>query len=92
MLKNQKLKSLLLITIVLLIIPTIFFSVDVFLASANKPPIFAVKTIMYKDGGTIEYRGLGYKVTDYNQMGDEGRKDVVFISKFIQIDKSKSRH
>lgn len=37
-------------------------------------PIFAVKTLELKDGGTKEYMGLGYKVIDYNQI--QGRRDM----------------
>ena len=37
-------------------------------------PIFAVKTLELKDGGTTEYMGLGYKVIDYNQI--QGRRDI----------------
>ena len=37
-------------------------------------PVFAVKTQELKDGGTIEYTGLGYKVIDYNQI--QGRRDI----------------
>ncbi|MDZ5471375.1 hypothetical protein SM124_06405 [Bacillus sp. 31A1R] len=67
--------------LIILLLPLIFFTVDFSLAKNNKPPIFAIKTAMYKDGGTKAYQGLGYKVVDYNQM--DGRKDVVFISPFI---------
>lgn len=37
-------------------------------------PLFAIKTKEYKDGGTKEYMGLGYKVIDYNQI--QGRRDI----------------
>lgn len=37
-------------------------------------PLFAIKTKEYNDGGTKEYKGLGYKVIDYNQM--QGRRDI----------------
>ena len=37
-------------------------------------PLFAVKTLELKDGGTTEYMGLGYKVIDYNQI--QGRRDI----------------
>lgn len=37
-------------------------------------PLFAFKTTEYKDGGTKEYYGLGYKVIDYNQI--QGRRDM----------------
>ena len=37
-------------------------------------PLFAIKTLELKDGGTTEYTGLGYKVIDYNQI--QGRRDI----------------
>ena len=37
-------------------------------------PVFAVKTLELKDGGTKEYTGLGYKVIDYNEI--QGRRDI----------------
>lgn len=49
---------------------------DYHLAKEEKQPIFAKKTTMAKDGGTIEYLGLGYKVTDYNKI--DGRQDIEF--------------
>ena len=33
-----------------------------------------IRTSIYKDGGTKEYYGLGYKVIKYNQI--EGRRDT----------------
>ena len=38
----------------------------------NVGPYFAIKTKTYKDGGSKEYYGLGYKVIEYNEF--EGRK------------------
>ena len=37
-------------------------------------PVFAIKTLELKDGGTKEYTGLGYKVIDYNEI--QGRRDI----------------
>lgn len=37
-------------------------------------PLFAIKTLELKDGGTKEYTGLGYKVIDYNEI--KGRRDI----------------
>jgi hypothetical protein len=47
----------------------------------ERPPLFAILTNLYKDGGTSVYTGLGYQVIDYNQV--DGRKDVVFKSIFV---------
>ena len=37
-------------------------------------PLFAIRTLELKDGGTKEYIGLGYKVIDYNEI--QGRRDI----------------
>lgn len=37
-------------------------------------PLFAIKTLELKDGGTKEYTGLGYKVIDYKEI--QGRRDI----------------
>ena len=41
----------------------------------QKGPYFAINTKTYKDGGSKEYTGIGYKVIKYNQK--QGRKDMV---------------
>jgi hypothetical protein len=71
--------------LILILLPFLFFIVDLSLAKVNKPPIFSIKTAIYKDGGTKDYIGLGYKVIDYNELDAEGRQDVVFISPFIKV-------
>lgn len=53
------------IVIVILIIWTLFFITDFSLAKAKKSPVFAIPLIRYKDGGSTEYYGLGYKVIKY---------------------------
>lgn len=70
---------------VIVITLLVFFSfimigTDYYLARANKSPIFAIRTAIYKDGGTKDYIGLGYKIRKYNKL--DGRKDAVFIPFF----------
>jgi hypothetical protein len=55
---------------------------DFHMAQNDKPPVFALQTSIYKDGGTKVFTGLGYSVIDYNQL--EGRKDVAFIPLYIK--------
>jgi len=65
----------------------IAFFVDYQLAVHQHKPLFAAKSGVYKDGGTTEYKGIGYKVIDYNQlMNKNGRTDVVFSSRFINYE------
>ncbi|MGI6225205.1 MAG: hypothetical protein ACOYJ1_03025 [Peptococcales bacterium] len=53
------------ISIILITIWFIFVVTDFFLAKTNKHPIFAIPITIYKDGGSTEYYGLGYKVIKY---------------------------
>lgn len=64
----------------LVILPFVMIGTDYCLAQADKSPIFAIRTAIYKDGGTKDYIGLGYKIRKYNKL--DGRKDAVFIPFF----------
>lgn len=62
------------ISFILIIMVLSMIAIDVILvARYNKGPFFAIPIKEYKDGGTKEYLGFGYKVIDYNQI--QGRKD-----------------
>lgn len=62
---------------VALVIWFIFLITDFSLAKANKSPVFAVPIVMYKDGGSTEYYGLGYKVNKYvNLTAEKGAEGV----------------
>lgn len=57
----------------------IFVTIDVVMVSKfNAGPIFAIPVKTYKDGGTKEYLGIGYKVIKYHQV--VGRRDMVIGS------------
>lgn len=56
-----------------------FLITDYSLAKTNKSPIFAVPGIMYKDGGSTEYYGLGYKVIKYVNLTAEKGPEIVYI-------------
>lgn len=60
----------------ILIIWIAFSITDFSLAKANKPPIFAIPVIKYKDGGSTEYYGLSYKVIKYVNLTVEGGPEV----------------
>lgn len=77
----KKVRYLLVIFILLLIFSVWTMTVDYKLAIQEKPPKFAMKISVYKDGGTTVYNGFGYRITDYNQM--DGRNDIQFISLFF---------
>ena len=54
----------------------IFRGIDKKRAEENKRPLFVVRTAIYKDGGSKEYTGLGYKVIVFNTLCDY--KEVKF--------------
>ncbi len=68
-------KRLLNVLFIILIISFILIATDVIaVARYNVGPFFAIPGAKYKDGGTREYYGLGYKVIKYNQV--QGRRDM----------------
>lgn len=60
----------------ILIIWITFFITGFSLAKANKSPVFAIPVIRYKDGGSTEYYGLGYKVIKYVNLTVERGPEV----------------
>ncbi len=60
----------------ILVIWIVFCVTDYSLAAANKSPIFAIPAIRYKDGGSTEYYGLGYKVIKYVNLTVERGPEV----------------
>ena len=73
--KTDKFMKIFNIFFVFAMIAMIIIAIDVIAISRyNKGPFFAIPTKTYKDGGTKEYYGLGYKVIKYNQI--EGRRDT----------------
>ena len=73
--KSSKLVRFLNILFVIIIISLLMITTDIICVSKyNIGPFFAIPTKTYKDGGTKEYYGLGYKVIKYHQV--QGRKDT----------------
>ena len=73
--KNHSTLILNIVFIVVLLLITLV-SIDIVMVQKyQKGPYFAIKVKEYKDGGTKEYLGLGYKVIKYNQK--QGRRDTV---------------
>lgn len=72
---SSKLVHFLNILFVIIIIALLMITTDIICISKyNIGPFFAIPTHTYKDGGTKEYYGLGYKVIKYHQV--QGRKDT----------------
>ncbi len=64
---------------IIFIIWSAVFITDFSLARANKSPFFAIPITRYKDGGSTEYYGLGYKVIKYVNLNVERGPEVVKI-------------
>ena len=70
---------------ILIIVLLLMTTVDVIAVSKyNVGPFFAINTKTYKDGGTKEYIGLGYKVIKYKQ--EQGRRDIELGSYKLKYD------
>ena len=52
------------------------FLVDFICVKTIKRPIFMIRTVIYKDGGTKEYLGLGYKVVKCNTLIDDNKVTI----------------
>lgn len=60
---------------IIIMVIMLIIAVDVICVTKyNIGPFFAIKTKTYKDGGTKEYYGLGYKVIKYSE--EVGRRDT----------------
>ncbi|MDF2606750.1 MAG: hypothetical protein K0S34_945 [Bacillales bacterium] len=63
--------------ILILIIFWIFIIIiDFSLSRINKSPIFVIPKEIYKDGGSAEYFGLGYKINKYVILSD-GSPEII---------------
>jgi len=65
---KKSLKTGLIILSIIVLIGLGFLAVDYMRIKEQKKPIFALKTQIYRDGGTVEYLGLGYKVINFNKL------------------------
>lgn len=67
--------------LIILEIWVLIFLVDFVCVKTIKRPIFMIRTSIYKDGGTKEYYGLGYKVIKCNTLS--GDKKVTIGTYFM---------
>lgn len=73
--KINRAKLIINIIFSIIVILIVMVAVDIICVSRySKGPFFAIPVHTYKDGGTKEYYGLGYKVIKYHQM--QGRRDM----------------
>lgn len=72
--RNRKRQRIINLIFILFVILILFIIIDIIAVKKyNKGPFFAIPGTQYKDGGTREYYGLGYKVISYHQV--QGRRD-----------------
>lgn len=83
---KKTLKIIGIILVIIIILGLIFFIVDYNLVKKQEKPIFCIKNPAgtIRDGGTIEYLGLGYKVIGFNTLG--GYKEIKIGSWFMDYD------
>lgn len=67
---KKKFKMVLSILVTVIILAFVLFLVDLGRVQRQEKPLFCIKNLSgaYRDGGTQEYWGLGYKVIDFNRL------------------------
>ena len=78
---KKELKILFIVLGIILVLGAIFFVIDYDRAKKQEKPIFCINIATYRDGGTKEYLGLGYKVIDFHTL--EGFDDIKIGTWFI---------
>lgn len=83
---KKGIKILLIILGVIIILGLTFFAVDYNRVQKQEKPIFCIQNPagVIRDGGTIEYFGLGYKVIDFNMLN--GYNQIKIGSWFMQYE------
>lgn len=83
---NKKLKGILIIVGILVLLALICFCVDYSRVKKQEKPIFCINLATYRDGGTKEYYGLGYKVIDFNRIdGYDEMKIGSWLMKYEEV-------
>lgn len=75
-------KKVISVIIAIILISIVFFFIDWYLVSQKQTPIFVIRFDTYKDGGTVEYLGLGYKVISFHLLN--GYNEIKMGSWFMQ--------
>ncbi len=65
---KKTVRAILIILLIIIVLGIIFFTIDYVRIKQNKMPVFCINPITYRDGGTKEFYGLGYKVIAFNKM------------------------
>lgn len=69
---------------IIVVLGIVFFTIDYSRVQKQEKPIFCINIATYKDGGTKEYYGLGYKVIDFHTLA--GFDDIKIGTWFMDYD------
>lgn len=79
--KNVNYKIIINVCFTIIMVILSIIAIDVIsVARYDKGPFFAIPIKEYRDGGTKEYLGIGYKVIDYNQIQGRKGKEIGTLS------------
>ncbi len=81
---KKVLKLLVAFILAIVILGGAMFLVDCSRVKSGKTPICVITKEVYKDGGTVEYTGLGYKIIDFNRVN--GYDEVKIGSWFMKYE------
>lgn len=79
----KKYKKICLMLIIISMFGLITFLIDKKRIEKDLPPIFVIQIAQYKDGGSKEYLGFGYKIIKYHKIGFEEVVKDNYEIKFI---------
>lgn len=68
------LKKTIIFMSIVIILGLLCFVIDFVRAKNQQEPIFCIRKTIYRDGGTKEFYGLGYKVIFFNKFLNDGSK------------------
>ncbi|WP_052446873.1 hypothetical protein [Candidatus Soleaferrea massiliensis] len=66
------------LAIVLIIVSIVFYRIDLHRAVQGEKPLFTISSISLDDGGSTDYRGLGYQIIIWHQLADEQPADHAY--------------
>lgn len=79
--ENKTLNKILIISFSMIFLLGVLFGlVDYYRIKANKNPLFAIMVVQYKDGGSKEYFGLGYKIIRCHNLNGDNSNNMGFYN------------
>lgn len=80
---NKTLKIVIGVIVIIIVLYGIIFSIDYYRCSNLKEPIFVIPIKTADDGGTGEYRGLGYTVKMEVYISSEHGKTITKVEMYM---------